>query len=48
MAASMLATALVYEGKYAVSFGMFGPERRGAPVVSFLRLDEKPIRRKTQ
>jgi len=44
----MLATALVYEGKYAVSFGMFGPERRGAPVVSFLRLDEKPIRRKTQ
>lgn len=27
---------------------MFGPERRGAPVVSFLRFDEKPIRRKTQ
>ena len=48
MASGMLASALVHEGKYAVAFGMFGPERRGAPVMSFLRFDDNPIRRKTQ
>lgn len=48
MAAGMLASALVHEGKYAIAFGMFGPERRGAPVMSFLRFDDNPIRRKTQ
>ena len=48
MAAGMLASAFVHAGKYAAAFGMFGPERRGAPVMSFLRFDDKPIRQHTQ
>ncbi len=48
MAVGMLASALVHAGKYAAAFGMFGPERRGAPVMSFLRSDDKPIRQHTQ
>ncbi len=43
-AAEVLAAAALYEGKYGQSFPFFGPERRGAPVVSYLRVDEKPIR----
>lgn len=46
-AAAMLAAALLEEGKYAVSIPSFGFERRGAPVVSFLRCSEKPIRQMT-
>jgi pyruvate ferredoxin oxidoreductase gamma subunit/phenylglyoxylate dehydrogenase gamma subunit len=46
-AASMLATALLEEGKYAVSIPSFGFERRGAPVVSFLRCSDKEIRQLT-
>ena len=48
MAAGMLASAFVHAGKYATAFGMFGPERRGAPVMSFLRFDDKLIRQHTQ
>jgi 2-oxoacid:acceptor oxidoreductase gamma subunit (pyruvate/2-ketoisovalerate family) len=48
MAARMLASAFVAEGKYIASFPMYGFERRGAPVVAFTRVDEKPIREKTQ
>lgn len=48
IAAEMLAAALVKEGKYAVAFPMFGFERRGAPVMAFVRLDDKPIRQRTQ
>jgi 2-oxoacid:acceptor oxidoreductase gamma subunit (pyruvate/2-ketoisovalerate family) len=47
-AARMLASAFVIEGKYVASFPMYGFERRGAPVQAFTRLDEKPIREKTQ
>ena len=32
-----------YEGKYALAFPSFGPERRGAPVFAFTRIDNKPI-----
>ena len=46
-AAAMLAAALLEEGKYAVSIPSFGFERRGAPVVSFLRCSDKPIRQLT-
>jgi len=42
--AEMVALAAIEEGKFAQSFPSFGPERRGAPVVSFARVDEKPIR----
>jgi len=48
MAAGMLASALVHEGKYATAFPMFGPERRGAPVQAFLCFDEEIIRRRTK
>ena len=43
-AAEVLAAAALYEGKYGQSFPFFGPERRGAPVVSYLRVDDEPIR----
>jgi len=48
MAARMMASAFVAEGKYVASFPMYGFERRGAPVVAFTRVDDKPIREKTQ
>jgi len=44
----MLASAFVLEGKSVASFPMYGFERRGAPVVAFTRIDDKPIREKTQ
>ena len=48
LAARMLASAFVVEGKSVASFPMYGFERRGAPVVAFTRVDDKPIREKTQ
>ncbi|MEW6034372.1 MAG: 2-oxoacid:acceptor oxidoreductase family protein [Chloroflexota bacterium] len=43
-AVGMLALAFVLEGKFARSFPMFtGFERRYAPVVGFLRFDDKPM-----
>jgi 2-oxoacid:acceptor oxidoreductase gamma subunit (pyruvate/2-ketoisovalerate family) len=48
MAARMLASAFVIEGKSVASFPMYGFERRGAPVVAFTRVDDKPIQEKTQ
>jgi pyruvate ferredoxin oxidoreductase gamma subunit/phenylglyoxylate dehydrogenase gamma subunit len=47
MAGALLAAALVEEGRYAVSIPSFGFERRGAPVVSFLRSSEREIRQFT-
>jgi 2-oxoacid:acceptor oxidoreductase gamma subunit (pyruvate/2-ketoisovalerate family) len=47
-AARMLASAFVIEGKFVASFPMYGFERRGAPVQAFTRVDDKPIREKTQ
>ncbi len=42
--AELLALAAIHEGKYAQAFPSFGPERRGAPVVAFCRINDKPIR----
>jgi pyruvate ferredoxin oxidoreductase gamma subunit len=42
-AAKVLAAAAVEEGKYALAFPEYGAERRGAPVLAFTRIDEKPI-----
>ncbi|MGC9049985.1 2-oxoacid:acceptor oxidoreductase family protein [Pyrobaculum sp.] len=42
-AAQVLATAAILEGKYAQAFPEFGPERRGAPVKSYLRISDRPI-----
>ncbi len=47
LAATILATALVEEGKYVVAVPSFGFERRGAPVAAFLRTDDREIRRMT-
>ncbi|MBW2092081.1 MAG: 2-oxoacid:acceptor oxidoreductase family protein [Deltaproteobacteria bacterium] len=42
--AELAALAAIEEGKFAQAFPSFGPERRGAPVTAFLRVDDKPIR----
>jgi len=47
-AANILAAAAFKQGKYVQAFPFFGVERRGAPVTAFTRIDDKPIRIKTQ
>ncbi|MFH1560379.1 MAG: pyruvate ferredoxin oxidoreductase subunit gamma [Chloroflexota bacterium] len=43
--AEMAALAAIAEGKYAQAFPSFGPERRGAPVLAFVRVNDKePIK----
>ena len=46
-ASGILAAGLVAAGKFAVAIPSFGFERRGAPVVAYLRVDDKEIRRMT-
>jgi len=43
-AAELLSVAAFREGKYAQAFPSFGSERTGAPVTSFCRIDDAPIR----
>ncbi len=45
--AELLARAAASEGKFTQSFPSFGPERRGAPVVAFLRISDEFIRTRT-
>jgi 2-oxoacid:acceptor oxidoreductase gamma subunit (pyruvate/2-ketoisovalerate family) len=45
--AELVARAAISEGKYAQSFPSFGPERRGAPVLAFLRISDKSIKTRT-
>jgi pyruvate ferredoxin oxidoreductase gamma subunit len=47
-AAEMLATAVINEGKYAQAFAAFGPERRGAPVLAFTRINDNEILLRSQ
>ena len=43
--AELLAQAAISEDQYAHAFPSFGPERRGAPVLSFVRISrQEPIR----
>ena len=42
--ADLFASAAISEGKFAQSFPSFGIERRGAPVVAFLRIADQFIR----
>ena len=42
-AAEILAKAAFKDGKYVQAFPFFGVERRGAPVMAFTRIDDKPI-----
>lgn len=43
----ILAVALVDAGKYAQAFPEYGPERTGAPVQAYNRIDGIPIRRRS-
>jgi pyruvate ferredoxin oxidoreductase gamma subunit len=43
-AAEILAVAAFAEGRRAQAFPSFGSERTGAPVVSYCRIDDAPIR----
>jgi pyruvate ferredoxin oxidoreductase gamma subunit len=44
-ASQLYATALLHAGKSVQAFPEYGPERRGAPLRAFTRVDDKPIRR---
>ncbi len=41
--AELIAIAAINKGKFAQAFPSFGPERRGAPVVAFCRVDGQKI-----
>ncbi|HTX60674.1 MAG TPA: pyruvate synthase subunit PorC [Methanobacterium sp.] len=47
-AAEILAKAAFEDGKYCQAFPFFGAERKGAPVMAFTRIADKPIRRRYQ
>jgi pyruvate ferredoxin oxidoreductase gamma subunit len=40
----LLALACFVEGRHAQAFPSFGSERTGAPVASFVRIDDQPVR----
>jgi pyruvate ferredoxin oxidoreductase gamma subunit len=44
----LLALTAIGEGKYAQGFPSFGPERRGAPVAAFNRIDDHHIKVRSQ
>lgn len=48
VASNILAEAAFREGKDVQAFPYFGVERRGAPVTAFTKIDEKPIRVRSQ
>ncbi|MFH0765902.1 MAG: 2-oxoacid:acceptor oxidoreductase family protein [Calditrichota bacterium] len=48
VAGKLLAVAVFKEGRYVQSFPTFGVERRAAPVMAFVRIDDSPIRIRTQ
>ncbi len=48
VACLVLAKAAFMEGKEVQSFPYFGVERRGAPVTAFTKIDDRPIRIKSQ
>lgn len=47
-AAELLAVAAFDDGKEAQAFPAFGVERRGAPVMAFCRISDRPIRIRSQ
>jgi len=47
-AGEIIVAAVVNQGLFGNSIPYFGFERRGAPVSAFVRIDERPIRPKTQ
>ncbi|WP_094607205.1 NADH-dependent phenylglyoxylate dehydrogenase subunit gamma [Sporomusa silvacetica DSM 10669] len=47
-AAQLIVKTIVNQGGFAHFIPFFGVERKGSPVYGFLRIDDKPIRLKTQ
>jgi pyruvate ferredoxin oxidoreductase gamma subunit len=47
-AAYLLAMSAFYDNKFCQAFPAFGVERRGAPVMAFARIDDRPVRRRNQ
>jgi len=47
-AAQILATAAFLEGGWSQTFPKFGAERRGAPVIAYVRLNHRPISIRTK
>ena len=47
-ASRLFAQAAIIDGKYAQAFPDFGPERLGAPVSAFARIDNDPIEIRSQ
>lgn len=43
VAAYLLATAAIEEGRFGQAFPAFGAERRGAPVAAFVRISREPV-----
>ncbi|MDD4363941.1 MAG: 2-oxoacid:acceptor oxidoreductase family protein [Atribacterota bacterium] len=43
-ASKLLATSAIAEGKYIQAFPEYGPERMGAPIQSFTRISDEPIK----
>lgn len=48
VAGKLLAVAIFKEGKYVQTFPTFGVERRAAPVMTFVRISDQPIRLRNQ
>ncbi len=48
IAGKLLAVAVFKEGKFVQTFPTFGVERRGAPVMTFVRISDRPIRLRNQ
>ena len=48
MAAEIIVHAAMIDGLYGNALPSFGVERRGSPVTSSVRLDDRPIREKSQ
>ncbi len=48
VAGKLMAVAAFKEDRYVQAFPTFGVERRAAPVMAFVRIDDKPIRLRTQ
>jgi len=48
VAAYLLAMAAFEENRYGQAFPNFGAERRGAPVMAFVRIADNPIKRRNQ
>jgi len=47
-AGEFLAEAAFIDGLFAQAFPMFGSERHGAPVTAYVRISDKPIRKRSQ